>query len=158
MRAVISSVPAVFCARVAWKKHTKVAAMANEIPVALLMPEILTDCSQGRHRNHPMCCLNHPPARVLEQSEDGFDRNPRSDHSLRAVARRNELPAAYCFQRAFIEAEADAFNHPNIVRPPIRSYKNHQRHRALHLAVPRFIGVRRIRAIRTGWLNGPRSV
>src|ERR1700676_828912 len=93
-----------------------------------------------------------------EQPKDGFDGDPRGHGVLRSVPRWNELPAAHRLHGALVEAKADAFDNANILRPPVRAHKNRQRHRSLHLAVPRFVGIRRIWTIRASRLNGCKFV
>lgn len=83
-----------------------------------------------------------------EQAEDCFDGDPRGNGALGSVSRRNKFPATHSFNGALVQAKPNAFDDANILRTAISAYENRQRHRSLHFAVPRFVGIRRIWAIR----------
>src|SRR5580692_10216846 len=98
-------------------------------------------------------CRAGTAGKKSEQPKDGFDGDPCGHRALCSVARWNELPAVHRFYRAFIQSKTDASDHADVLRSPVRAHENRQRHRSLHLAVSRLIGVRRIGTISTGWLN-----
>lgn len=88
-----------------------------------------------------------------KQAKDGFHCDPCGDGSLGPVSCRNELPAADRFHRAFIQAKSDAFDNADRMGPAILAHKNLQSHGTLYFAVPRIVGIRRIRTIRASRRN-----
>src|SRR6476646_4095529 len=101
-----------------------------------------------------MCFLNHPPSEEMsEQAKNGFHGHPRGDGSLGSVSRGRKPPASHGLYGALVKSKPDAFDYADGMRPAIFADKNLQRHRTLHFAVPRIVGIRRIRTIRASGRN-----